>query len=89
MTKERDELVGPTLGEELRTKALVALASPRRAAGLPRLPVPVDVAAAAVAAMAHDVLMVVGIFAWLGKPVDGVFLAAVLSIIGSRSTTRS
>jgi SecD/SecF fusion protein len=25
---------------------------------------------------------VVGIFAWLGKPVDGVFLAAVLSIIG-------
>jgi SecD/SecF fusion protein len=25
---------------------------------------------------------VVGAFAWLGKPVDGVFLAAVLSIIG-------
>jgi SecD/SecF fusion protein len=24
----------------------------------------------------------VGVFAWLGKPVDGVFLAAVLSIIG-------
>jgi SecD/SecF fusion protein len=32
--------------------------------------------------MAHVVLTVVGIFAWLGKPVDGVFLAAVLSIIG-------
>jgi SecD/SecF fusion protein len=28
------------------------------------------------------VLTVVGVFAWLGKPVNGVFLAAVLSIIG-------
>jgi SecD/SecF fusion protein len=28
------------------------------------------------------VLTVVGVFAWLGKPIDGVFLAAVLSIIG-------
>ena len=32
--------------------------------------------------MSHVVLTVVGVFAWLGKPVDGVFLAAVLSIIG-------
>lgn len=39
-------------------------------------------AAAAVVSMSHVVLTVVGIFAWLGKPVDGVFLAAVLSIIG-------
>jgi SecD/SecF fusion protein len=32
--------------------------------------------------MSSVVLTVVGVFAWLGKPIDGVFLAAVLSIIG-------
>ena len=32
--------------------------------------------------MASVVLAVVGIFAWWGKSIDGVFLAAVLSIIG-------
>ena len=32
--------------------------------------------------MLHDVLLVVGVFAWLGKPIDGVFLAAALTIIG-------
>jgi preprotein translocase subunit SecF len=32
--------------------------------------------------MLHDVVLVVGIFAWLGKPIDGVFLAAALTIIG-------
>ena len=32
--------------------------------------------------MLHDVLIVIGIFAWLGKPIDGVFLAAALTIIG-------
>ncbi|MFW6772660.1 protein translocase subunit SecD [Nocardioides sp. CPCC 205120] len=38
--------------------------------------------ASAVLAMAHDVVIVVGVFAWLGKPIDGVFLAAALTIIG-------
>ncbi len=37
---------------------------------------------AAVGAMAHDVLLVVGLFAWLDKPIDGIFLAAALTIIG-------
>ncbi len=32
--------------------------------------------------MAHDVLVLVGVFAWLGKPIDGVFLAALLTVIG-------
>jgi SecD/SecF fusion protein len=32
--------------------------------------------------MLHDVVIVIGIFAWLGKPIDGVFLAAALTIIG-------
>ena len=34
--------------------------------------------ASAVAAMAHDVIVLVGVFAWLGKPIDGVFLAVLM-----------
>lgn len=33
-------------------------------------------------AMAHDVLLLLGVFAWLGKTLDGVFLAALLTVIG-------
>ena len=83
VTKERDELIGPTLGDELRTKALIAFGI---AVGAQMLYLAFrfrwTYAAAAVLSMAHVVLTVVGIFAWLGKPIDGVFLAAVLSIIG-------
>ena len=32
--------------------------------------------------MFHDVLLVVGLFAWLDKPIDGIFLAAVMTIVG-------
>ena len=28
------------------------------------------------------VFILVGVFAWLGKPIDGVFLAALLTVIG-------
>lgn len=38
--------------------------------------------AAAVAALAHDVVVLVGVFAWIGKSLDGVFLAALLTVIG-------
>ena len=38
--------------------------------------------AAAVVAMFHDVVILLGLFAWLGKPLDGVFLAALLTVIG-------
>jgi SecD/SecF fusion protein len=36
----------------------------------------------AVLAMFHDVLIVTGLFAWLGKPIDSTYLAAALTIIG-------
>ena len=32
--------------------------------------------------MAHDVVLVVGLFAWLQKPIDGIFLAAAMTIVG-------
>jgi SecD/SecF fusion protein len=83
ITKERDELIGPSLGAELRRNALIAL-TVALAAQMLYLAFRFrwTFSVAAVLAMVHDVLLVVGIFAWLGKPIDGVFLAAALSIIG-------
>lgn len=80
---ERDELIGPSLGDELRRKALIALGV-ALAAQLAYLAFRFrwTFATAAVAAMAHDVAILVGVFAWLGKPIDGVFLAALLTVIG-------
>ena len=81
--KERDELVGPSLGKELRDKALIAFGI-AIAAQMIYLAWRFrwTYAAAAVLSMMSVVLTVVGVFAWWGKPIDGVFLAAVLSIIG-------
>ncbi|TNY35742.1 protein translocase subunit SecD [Thermomonospora catenispora] len=83
VTKERDELIGPSLGSELRKKALIALGV-ALAAQLAYLAFRFrfTFGAGAVLAMFHDVIIVVGVFAWLGKPIDGVFLAALLTIIG-------
>ncbi len=83
VNKERDELIGPSLGEELRNKALIAFGI-AIAAQMIYLAWRFrwTFAAAAVLSMSSVVLTVVGTFAWWGKPIDGVFLAAVLSIIG-------
>ncbi len=82
-TAVRDEFVGPTIGDELRRRALVALTL-ALAAQLVYLAVRFrwTYGAAAVLTMFHDVAILVGLFAWLGKPVDGVFLAALLTVIG-------
>jgi SecD/SecF fusion protein len=83
VTKVRDELIGPSLGDELRQKALIALAV---ALGAQLLYLAIrfrfTFGGAAVLAMFHDVAIVTGVFAWLGKPIDGVFLAALLTVIG-------
>ncbi len=83
VTKLRDELIGPSLGDELRQKALIALGV---ALGAQLLYLAVrfrfTFGGAAVLAMFHDVVIVTGVFAWLGKPIDGVFLAALLTVIG-------
>ncbi|WP_010470065.1 protein translocase subunit SecD [Streptomyces somaliensis] len=81
--KVRDELIGPSLGAELRQGALIALAV---AVGAQLLYLAVrfrwQLGTSAVVAMVHDAVILVGVFAWLGKPVDGVFLAALLTVIG-------
>ncbi|GGX66162.1 protein translocase subunit SecDF [Streptomyces minutiscleroticus] len=81
--KLRDEAIGPSLGKELRQGALIALAV---ALGAQLIYLAARFrwlfGASAVAALAHDVIILIGVFAWLGKPVDGVFLAALLTVIG-------
>ncbi|TDD23969.1 protein translocase subunit SecD [Kribbella turkmenica] len=79
----RNESIGPSLGTEIRNKGLIAL-------GIALLAQLLYLAArfrwtfgaGAVLALVQNVAVVVGVFAWLGKPVDGIFLAAVLTIIG-------
>ena len=78
-----DQTIGASLGQELRDKALIAF-------GIALLAQLLYLAirfkwtfgVSAVVAMAHDVVLVVGIFAWLDKPIDGIFLAAAMTIIG-------
>ncbi len=83
LSQVRDELIGASLGDELRNKALIAFVI-ALAVQMMYLAFRFrwTFALAAVLAMAHDVVAVVGVFAWLRLPVDGVFLAAVLTIIG-------
>lgn len=83
VTKVRDELIGPSLGEELRRNALIALLV-ALAAQLLYLAARFrwTFGTAAVLSLVVDVAAVVGAFAWMGKPIDGIFLAAMLTIIG-------
>jgi SecD/SecF fusion protein len=79
----RDEFIGPTIGAELRRKALIALGIALLVQlGYLAIRFRWTFAAAAVIAMFHDVAILLGLFAWLGKPLDGVFLAALLTVIG-------
>ncbi len=91
----REERVGPVIGEELKQKALIALllsclmivlyityafrAVPKPASSL-------RFGVAAIAALLHDVLLVLGLFAIFGKlfhvEVDILFVTALLTVIG-------
>ena len=78
-----DQQIGAALGEELRNNALIAFGV-AFLAQLLYLAVRFKwtFGVAAVLAMFHDVVLVVGLFAWLEKPIDGIFLAAAMTIIG-------
>ncbi|MBS2936556.1 protein translocase subunit SecD [Nocardioides sp. J2M5] len=83
VTKVDDQTIGSSLGKELRNNALIAF-------GLAFLAQLLYLAirfkwtfgVSAVVSMAHDVILVVGLFAWLHKPIDGIFLAAAMTIVG-------
>ncbi|CAM3587252.1 protein translocase subunit SecD [Nocardioides zeicaulis] len=83
VTKVDDQTIGASLGKELRNNALIAFGV-AFLAQLLYLAVRFKwtFGVAAVLAMAHDVILVVGLFAWLQKPIDGIFLAAAMTIVG-------
>jgi len=83
VTKERDEKLGPSLGTELLRNALIALGL-ALAAQLAYLAFRFrwSFAVGAIIGMFHVVLCILGLFAWLGKSLDGVFLAALMTVIG-------
>lgn len=79
----RTEIVGPVIGREILTKAFWALAI--ASVGIlgyvawrfePRSGV------TAVAALIHDVLVVLGLFALVGREINSSFVAAVLTVVG-------
>jgi SecD/SecF fusion protein len=79
----RDEFIGPTIGSELRRNAAIALGI-ALAGQLTYLAFRFrwTYGTAAVVGMIHDAALLIGVFAWLGRPIDGVFLAALLTVIG-------
>jgi SecD/SecF fusion protein len=78
-----DQLIGASLGEELRNNALIAFGVAFLAQLLYlAIRFKWTFGVAAVLGMAHDVILVVGLFAWLQKPIDGIFLAAAMTIVG-------
>lgn len=83
VSKVDDQQIGASLGRELRNNALIAFGV-AFAAQLLYLAVRFKwtFGVSAVIAMAHDVILVLGLFAWLGKPIDGIFLAAAMTIVG-------
>jgi SecD/SecF fusion protein len=80
---QRDELIGPTLGKELRRGALIAFGV---ALAIQLLYLALRFrwifSVGAVVALTANVAVVVGAFAWLGRSLDGVFLAALLTVVG-------
>lgn len=86
--EKRFSAIGPSLGQELARKGFIAL-------GLSILLILIYIAisfrswrfsAVAVLKLIHDLVIVVGVFAWLGlargAEVDSLFLAAFLTILG-------
>ena len=93
--QRRQEFVGPVIGAELRQKATIAVALASLmivlyiAFSFRKVPKPYSswrFGIAAVVALVHDILVVVGVYAILGKflgvEIDTLFVTALLTIIG-------
>lgn len=94
-TEDRFDSIGPAIGEELKTKSvratiLVLIAIVVYIAfvfrSLSGVLSPWAMGISAVFAMAHDILIPLGIFAWLsnfyGVEISAVFVAAILTVLG-------
>lgn len=90
-TLERFNTVGPTIGKELRSKAILALILVMAAIVLfvafvfRRVSKPISswkYGLIAVLALLHDVIIPLGIFALFGKEVSTLFVVGLLSILG-------
>jgi preprotein translocase subunit SecF len=83
VTLQRNERVGPVIGQELIMKALYALLA---AAVLMVIYITwrfeLKQGIAAIIALLHDALVVLGMFSILQIEVDSAFIAAILTIIG-------
>ncbi len=93
--EKRTENVGPVIGREITNKALLALCIASLAIVLyisisfRKVPKPASslrFGICAIVALLHDILLVIGIFAVLGKflavEVDALFVTALLTVIG-------
>ncbi|WP_027339699.1 protein translocase subunit SecF [Halonatronum saccharophilum] len=79
----RTDVVGPTIGEELKSSALWALLVAAIAiVGYISYRFEFRFAIGALGALFHDVLITLGIFSILGLEVDVAFIAALLTIVG-------
>jgi len=91
MKEERFNAVGPTIGAELRSKAWIAIATVVIAIILfiafvfRHVSKPVSswkYGVIAIVALAHDIIIPTGIFAYLGYEIDSLFVIALLAILG-------
>ncbi len=81
----KQETVGPVIGQELQKKALIALLLALGAQLLYitfRFGTQFRYGVAADIALLHDIIVMIGLYSLLGRPIDSTFLAALLTIIG-------
>jgi len=79
----RTEMVGPTIGRELRINALLAMIAASIAiVAYISFRFEFRFAAVSIITLMHDVLITIGIFAILGREINTPFVAAILTIIG-------
>ncbi len=79
----RTEMVGPTIGRELRINALLAMIAASIAiVAYISFRFEFRFAVVSIITLMHDVLITLGIFAILGREVNTPFVAALLTIVG-------
>ena len=91
VTEKRFSSIGPTIGKELRSKAWIAIVMVIVgivlfiAYAFRHVSEPISswkYGLVTTITLAHDIIVPAGIFAWMGKEVDTLFVVALLSIMG-------